>query len=300
MSDADREPPVRPVPNQHAGPLVEAPRTAVVTGAGRGIGRGLAIGLAANGYDVALVGRTRSHLDAVAAEIAAQARAAGRPTPVTVVVAVDVTDGPGVRAAVEQIESSLEPAGGTGLLVNNAGVVEQHEVPFAQDDVEDSWRVIETNVRGPLLFSRAVLPGMLARGGGRIVNINSGAGHRALPGYTGYGISKGALFRLTTLLDSQYRDQGLRAFDLAPGVVATDMTAGMPTHEDRTEWTPIEASLELLLAIGEGSLDALSGRYLRAGSDTPAELAARAYDIIVNDARTLRMVPYGPTDPLHR
>ena len=299
MSDADREPPVNPVPSQHAGPFVEAPRTAVVTGAGRGIGRGLAIGLAANGYELALVGRTRSHLDAVAAEIAAHAGDAGGPTPRTLVVAVDVTDGPGVRMAVEQIEQGLEPAGGVGLLVNNAGVVEQREVPFAQDDVEDSWRVIETNVRGPMLVSRALLPGMLARGGGRIVNINSGAGHRGLPGYTGYAISKGALFRLTTLLDTQYRDEGLRVFDLAPGVVATDMTAAMPTHDARTEWTPVEASLELLLAIGDGTLDALSGRYLRAGSDTVAELTARAYDIIVNDARTLRMVPYGPTDPLH-
>lgn len=262
----------------------------MVTGAGRGIGRALALGLAAAGYDVALVGRTREHLVAVAAEIADTAGA-----PRTVVVAVDLVDGPGVLRAAEQIRAELGPV---GLLVNNAGVVERAEVAFADDDVEDSWRVIETNVRGPMLLTHALLAGMLADGGGRIVNINSGAGHRGLATYTGYAISKGALARFTTQLDTQYREQGLRVFDLGPGVVRTDMTAAMPTHEGRTRWTPVEASLDLVLAIGAGELDALSGRFLRAGDDTADVLAARAYDIVVADARTLRLVRYGPDDPL--
>ena len=72
----------------------------------------------------------------------------------------------------------------------------------------------------------------------------------------------------------------------------------MPLHEGRTQWTPIEASLDLLLAVGSGELDRLSGRFLRAGEDTPAELVARTYEIQVADARRLRLVPYGPTDPL--
>ena len=292
--------PARPGP-QGAGPHPEVPRTAVVTGAGRGIGRALALGLAEAGYAVALVGRTAEHLEAVAQEIAdrAQGSTAQDPAaPRTVVVPVELTDGPAVRAAAERIEAELTDLGGVGLLVNNAGVVEHAELPFAQDDVEDAWRVIETNVRGPLLLTHALLHGMLSRGGGRVVNINSGAGHRGTHRYTGYGISKGALARFTTQLDTQYREEGLRVFDLAPGVVATDMTASMPTHHDRTDWTPVEESLELLLAVADGRLDALSGRFLRAGDDTVAELEARTYDIVIADARRLRLVPYGPTDPL--
>ena len=275
-----------------------APRTALVTGAGRGIGRGLALGLAAHGYDVALLGRSEEHLRAVAAEIGEAARATGRPEPRTVVVPADVTDRDAVRSAVAAVEEAFAAAGGVGLLVNNAGVIERSEVPFAEDDVEDVWRVVETNVRGPVLVTHAVLPGMLARGGGRIVNINSGAAHRPSPAYTGYGLSKGALARLTTILDAQYRDQGLVVVDLAPGVVATDMTASMPTWEGRTEWTPVEESLALVLAVGDGRLDALSGRFLRAGGDTPESLVAATDDVLAQDARRLRLVPYGPTDPI--
>jgi 3-oxoacyl-[acyl-carrier protein] reductase len=278
----------------------ERPSTAVVTGAGRGIGRGLALGLAAHGYDVALLGRTAAHLEAVAEEIAdraatgADGEPSGRP-PRTVVVPVDLTDAAAVREAAETVQREL---GAVGLLVNNAGVIEHAEVPFAEDDVEDVWRVVETNVRGPLLITHALLPGMLAAGGGHIVNINSGSGHRPTPTYTGYGISKGAVARFTTLLDAQYRDRGIVAVDLAPGVVTTDMTAGMPAHAGRTEWTPVEASVELLVAVGEGRLDALAGRFLRAGTDTVSSLEAHVYDIVVHDARTLRLVPFGPADPL--
>jgi 3-oxoacyl-[acyl-carrier protein] reductase len=199
------------------------PRTALVTGAGRGIGRGLAVGLARHGFRLVLVGRTPEHLERTAGE----ARDAGGD--VAAVVPVDVTDAAGVRSAVAHAQDALADDGGIGLLVNNAGVIERREVPFADDDPEDLWRVVETNVRGPVLVTHAVLPAMLARGGGRVVNINSGAAFRPSPAYTGYGLSKGALARLTTLLDAQYRDAGLRVFDLAPGVVATDMTASMPT-----------------------------------------------------------------------
>ena len=281
--------------NEHpAGRPAQAPRTAVVTGAGRGIGRSVARGLAAAGYDVALVGRTPEHLEQVVAEITAAARDAER-APRTLVVPVDLVDAFAVGAAADRITSDL---GGVGLLVNNAGVIERAEVPFAQDDVEDTWRVIETNVRGPLNITHALLPTLLAQGVGRIVNINSGAGHRGMTTYTGYAISKGALARLTTQLDTQYRERGLRVFDLAPGVVTTDMTAGMPSHEGRTAWTPVEATVEMIIAIGAGDLDALAGRFLRAGDDTPEVLAARAHDIVVADARTLRLVRYGPDDPL--
>lgn len=260
-------------------------RTALVTGAGRGIGRGIAIGLARSGYTVGLVGRTRAHLDAVADEIGQN----------VFVAAADLIDPTEVDDAVARIEDEL---GGIGLLVNNAGVIEREATDFVGDDVEDSWRVIEANVRGPLLVTHAVLPGMLARGGGRVVNLNSGAGHRAMTEYTGYAISKGALARFTTQLDAQYRDRGLRVLDLAPGHVETQMTTGMPMHAGRSDWTPVEAVAELVRAFGDGSLDALSGRFVRAGTDTVESLQAATARILAADARTLSLRHYGDDDPV--
>ena len=143
-------------------------RTALVTGAGRGIGRGIALGLAQAGYAVALVGPDAR---------APGRRRGGDRRPDVCVAAADLIDATAVLDAVARVEEEL---GGIGLLVNNAGVIERAEVPFVEDDVEDSWRVIEANVRGPLLVTHAVLPGMLARGDGRVLNLNSGAGHRAM------------------------------------------------------------------------------------------------------------------------
>ncbi|WP_240675331.1 SDR family NAD(P)-dependent oxidoreductase [Cellulomonas endophytica] len=261
---------------------VDVPRTALVTGAGRGIGRGIALGLAAAGYDLALVGRTRARLDAVADEV----RALGRHV---VVAAADLVDGAAVAGAVASSEAGLAVQGGIGLLVNNAGVIEAAERPFAEDDVEDMWRVVEANVRGPMLVTHAVLPAMLARGGGRVLDVNSGSGHRRQAHYTGYGSSKGALSRLTSLLDHQYRDRGIRTQDLAPGVVRTDMTARMPLHDDRKDWTSVEEVAELVRAFGDGELDELSGRFVRAGVDTPASLRACATRVVAEDLRVLRL-----------
>ena len=260
-------------------------RTAMVTGAGRGIGRGIAIGLAQAGYKVALVGRTRAHLDSVAREISGA----------VFVAAADLIDPTEVDDAVARVEDEL---GGIGLLVNNAGVIEREATDFVGDDVEDSWRVIEVNVRGPLLVTHAVLPGMLGRGSGRVVNLNSGAGHRAMTEYTGYAISKGALARFTTQLDAQYRDRGLRVIDLAPGHVETQMTTAMPMHAGRTQWTPVAAVAELVRAFGDGELDALSGRFVRAGTDTVDSLQAATAQIVATDARTLNLSRYGDDDPI--
>jgi len=81
-------------------------------------------------------------------------------------------------------------------------------------------------------------------------------------------------------------------------VVPTDMTASMPMHDNRTEWTPVQAIVDLLLGIARGELDALSGRFLRAGADTVASLQARTEQILATDARTLRLSTWGDDDPV--
>ncbi|MDM7831830.1 SDR family NAD(P)-dependent oxidoreductase [Cellulomonas edaphi] len=264
------------------------PSTALVTGAGRGIGRGLALGLARAGFAVALVGRTRAHLDVVADEVRAEGGTA-------FAAAADLVDATEVADAVARAEVEL---GGIGLLVNNAGVIERIETDFVEDDVEDSWRVVETNVRGPMLVSHAILPGMLAQGGGRILNVNSGSGYRAGAAYTGYSVSKGALARLTAMLDAQYRDRGVRVLDMAPGHVETDMTTAMPLHDGRSQWTPLDDVAAMAVAFARGELDELSGRFVRVGTDTVDSLRALAPRIVASDARALRLVPYGADDPI--
>lgn len=269
-------------------PHVAPARAALVTGAGRGIGRHLALGLAEAGIGVGLVGRTLSTLE----ETADACRDHG--VPVSVAVA-DVAVAADVGAAAETVRSDL---GTVGLLVNNAGAIEDREVPFAADDVDDVWRVIEVNVRGPLLVTHAVLGHMLDAGGGRIVGLSSGAAYRRSSSHTGYGIGKGGLARMTTILDAQYRARGIRTFDLSPGVVPTDMSTSMPMHDGRTDWTDPRAAVDLLVGIASGGLDTLSGRFLRAGVDTVGSLVAAAGRIVAADARRLQVTPWGDDDPL--
>ncbi len=130
------------------------------------------------------------------------------------------------------------------------------------------------------------------------MNINSGAAHGVRPVYTGYTVGKGALARFTSQIDAQFRDRGVRAFDVSPGVVQTDMTAGMPMHTGRTEWTPPEKVVELVAAIGDGRLDDLGGRFFRAGVDTVESLLDNRAAIIDADARVLRLAPVGADDPV--
>jgi NAD(P)-dependent dehydrogenase (short-subunit alcohol dehydrogenase family) len=139
---------------------------------------------------------------------------------------------------------------------------------------------------------------MVAAGGGRVVNLSSGSatgpGHVA----SAYNVSKTALARITGSTHLAGAEHGVLAFDLAPGVVRTDMTESMRAHDDRTEWTAPAQVTELLLAVVGGELDAWSGRLIRAGADTPASLRDRARQGLDDAARTVCLAPYGPGDPL--
>ncbi|MFD1719255.1 SDR family NAD(P)-dependent oxidoreductase [Georgenia deserti] len=253
-------------------------RTALVTGASRGIGRALALGLARAGLDVALIARDGVRLEEVTQEV----RDLGRRAAARV---ADVTDPDAVRAAVEAIEDALGPI---DLLVNNAGRIDT-EVPLWEADPDEWWAVVETNVRGPFLLARAVVPGMVARGGGRVIDLNSGAGTRDNADATAYYVSKTALFRIGGGLHEAGYDRGLRAFELAPGVVVTDMTSSMRAHANRTEWTDVAEVVDLAVAIARGELDAHSGRYLRAGTDTVESLRHQAGTDHPDAVRRLRV-----------
>jgi 3-oxoacyl-[acyl-carrier protein] reductase len=280
-----------------AGVTVPPARTALVTGASRGIGRAVAVGLAAAGLDVALLARDAGRLRGVADEVGRLGGGAGR----AAVVTADVTDAGAVSAAVATVEAEV---GGVDLLVNNAGRVDA-EVPLWEADPDEWWAVVETNVRGPFLLSRAVVPGMLARGGGRVVDLNSGAGSHDSRGASAYNVSKTALLRLGANMHRSGYESGLRTFEVAPGVVQTDMTASMVMHAGRTEWTPVDRTVEMIVAIAAGGLDAFSGAFVRVTHDSPqslrAALDAAAHagrDVPGPDGRRLRVTRWGDDDPM--
>lgn len=267
-----------------SGPL--AGQVAVVTGAGRGIGRGIAEGLAGRGAAVAVCARTADQVD----ETVAAVRAVGGSVRGAV---LDVTDRPAVETFVARAAEAL---GTPTLLVANAGSVDPAEVDPWEADPDDWWRVVEVNLRGVALVLRAVVPRMLAAGGGRVVTLTTGQALKDVTDYSAYATAKTGLLRLAGCYRLAGRDRGLSVFDVAPGVVRTAMTTSMPKWDDRTEWTDVSVVVDVVARLATGDYDGLSGPFVRAGDDDLDDLLAR----VTADpgARRLALRPYGPDDPL--
>jgi 3-oxoacyl-[acyl-carrier protein] reductase len=268
-----------------------AARVALVTGAGRGIGREIALGCARAGMRVGLLGRNRPALDATLSACAsAGAKAA-------VAVPADVTRFDAVKQAVRTVERDLGPV---DLLVNSAGAIDKAEVPPWATDADDWWQVVQTNLRGPYHLCRAVVPGMVERGRGHIVNLASGFAHRPSRDYSAYAVSKAGLSRLTDSLAAALEGTGVVVVDISPGLVRTDMTARMRMWSDAPEqaWNPADRIVDAVLAVAAGHLDVLSGRFVHASKDDLDLLVAQAADIVARDSRTLRLRSYGDADPL--
>jgi NAD(P)-dependent dehydrogenase (short-subunit alcohol dehydrogenase family) len=247
----------------------------LVTGGGRGIGAAVARELASAGMRIAVTGRTEAQVRSVAGEIDGLALIG------------DVARPADVERWVAETEGRL---GAIDLLVNNAAIVGAPE-PFWEHSPSEWWRVFEVNVFGAFLCCHAVLPGMVERRRGRIVNVTSGAAYiRDLPavgGDTSYPPSKAALTRFTERLAGDLADHGVLAFAVAPGIVRSEMTASLP---DTIPWTPPAAPPRLIRQIAEGKADALSGRYLHAEHDADLDaLAARADEIRQHDLNAIRL-----------
>ncbi|MGI9112866.1 MAG: SDR family oxidoreductase [Gaiellaceae bacterium] len=239
---------------------------ALVTGAGRGIGAGIARELAAHSWHVTVTGRTRDEVEEVAREIDGEA------------VVGDVSN----REDVERMIATAEPI---DLLVANAGVATWEE--SWETELDGWWRVFEVNVLGAYLTCRVALPGMIERGGGRIVITGSGASY--LPGSTSgaYAASKAAVGRFGEVLAKQVAPEGIKVFVISPGLVNTKMT-GERFPED-APWTPPELAPRLVRELASGRFDALSGRYLHAEHDPPDELEERIPRILAEDLNAIRL-----------
>jgi len=190
-----------------------ADRVVCVTGAGRGIGRAIALTMAGAGGRVALLARTLRETEAVGAEIAA---AGGQ----ALAVPCDVTSAASVDQAVAR---ALERFGRIDILVNNAGMAES--APLAKLD-EALWdRTIAVNLTGTYLATRAVLPGMIASGWGRVINIASVAGRVGLRYTSAYCAAKHGVLGFTRAVALEVATSGITVNAICPGWVDTDLTA---------------------------------------------------------------------------
>jgi 3-oxoacyl-[acyl-carrier protein] reductase len=188
-------------------------KAAIVTGASRGIGRAIAVDLAAEGAAVVVNYRAgRDEAEQVVAHIQGEG---GR----AVICQADVSDEAQVR---HMTAFTLRELGGVDVLVTNAGVVCDQ---LAAAMTVDQWEaVIQTNLRGPFLCIRAVLPHMLSQRAGSIVTISSIAAERGGRGQVNYAAAKGGLNALTRSLATELAPRGVRVNAVAPGMIVTNMT----------------------------------------------------------------------------
>lgn len=187
-------------------------QTAIVTGGGRGLGRAIAETLARLGASVVICSRNAPQLDEVVRDIK---RAGGR----ALAHAADVSDERQVRDLVLSTERWVGPA---TIVINNAGVLEPI-APLARTDAAQWLRSIAINVGGVYLVTRAVLPGMLERGHGRIVNVSSGAAVKPSAGWTAYCAAKAAVDQLSRALAVELEGTGVSVCAFAPGLMDTGM-----------------------------------------------------------------------------
>ena len=268
---------------------------AIVTGAGRGIGRAIAREYASHGAKVALASRTASQLDAVAREISGEGGAA-------LAVPTDVTDRESVARLVNRAESEL---GDVDILVNCAG--SYGAIGPVYECSADAWlRDITINLYGVFLCSHVLLPRMLARDRGYVINLIGGGTASPLAYGSAYGSSKAAVMRLTETMALELAETGVKVFAMSPGLVRTAMVASLVESSGGQRWAaesvnamfdegrdvPPTFAAAMAVQLVSGKLDGLAGRAVRADRDDAEELERTTGEIVENDERVLRMVSY--------
>jgi NAD(P)-dependent dehydrogenase (short-subunit alcohol dehydrogenase family) len=189
-------------------------KVAIVTGGGSGIGRGVALALAQSGARVVVCGRRQLPVAETAQAIQQQGGQA-------LAVQTDVSQ----QVDVERlVQAALQAFGTLDILINNAGVSGGDSIHT--HDFRDWERVMGTNLRGPFLMARAVLPTMRAKRSGHIINISSESGLEYYPGDGAYGVSKHALNALGEYIQRENQEYNIRVNTICPGMVVSEMTQG--------------------------------------------------------------------------
>jgi len=192
-------------------------RTALVTGAGKGIGRAVAQALAREGVNIGLVARTASDLERVADEVRA-----ANPQVRVAIAAADVGDRAAIEGAIARVTAQL---GDVDILVNNAGIAQFGSVLDMEPELWE--RMYRVNVLGTLYATRALLPSMIARRRGDVINVASTAGEKASATTGAYSASKAALLRLTEALAADVRKHDIRVTALMPSTVNTELASSV-------------------------------------------------------------------------
>lgn len=295
-------------------------RVAVVTGGGRGVGRAAALAFAEAGAAVLVTARSADEIEETAALIdAAGGRAASFPA--------DVTNLESLRAMLAFTEAEL---GAPSLLMNNAGGgAPGSSGRFETLEPEAIVAGLQINLISAMLLTRLVLPGMLDRGSGCIINVASGAGMLAMPFLAPYNVGKSGIVRFSEALALEFEGRGVTVFSMTPGNVLTKLTAPLwpgreqfiasppdgapwifpPGHAMEDDgWYPPERAAELCLFLASGAADALSGRFFSVHYDE-AELVANADRVDREQLYTLRIstldgieepIVYGDHGSAHR
>lgn len=203
-------------------------KSVLITGAGRGIGRGLALAFAREGCHVAALARTGSEV----AETADEVRKLGQRS---VALVCDVTDPSNVSGAVH---AAFAEFGQVDILINNAGYACFQ--PIKDLPLEEWQRTLSVNLTGPFLCIQAVLPHMIKRRSGRIINISSLAGLKPYPDQGAYCASKHGLNGLTKVLAMELREYGIGVHSICPGGIDTKLTQEAMPDRDRSNWMTAE------------------------------------------------------------
>jgi NAD(P)-dependent dehydrogenase (short-subunit alcohol dehydrogenase family) len=262
-------------------------QVALVTGAGRGIGRAIALRLADEGMAVGVIGRSPENIEETVSAI----KVKGVPS---FAAAVDVCDRSALDVAIRALQEELGPL---DLLVNNAGSNATFG-PTWEVDAEQWWSDISINLFGPFIASQLVLPTMIDRRQGRIVNIASGSGNRPSPNNSAYACSKLALIRLTDSLAAEIKEYGLSVFALSPGAVREGMPSRILQSPrgrqyigdliDSLDFVEPSLAADAVVFLASGAGDALTGRFFRSADDLPG-LVEHADEIEEGDYYQMRL-----------
>lgn len=267
----------------------------LLTGGGRGLGRVMARALSAAGASVGLVARSHDQLDETVRLVEESAGVAAA-------VATDVSDEAATAAAIGLLRERLGPI---DVLINNAGV----SGPIGrvwEVDPEDWWRAVEINFKGVFVCTRLVLPDMVARGKGRIINVTSEAGVYRWPNVSAYAVSKSAVVKFTENIAAETKREGIVVLSVHPGLHAIGLTEAALADEALpgspraavADWlreelageraVHPEQAADLIVQLSAGRGDALSGRHVSVHDDLDL-LLDRLADIRRNDLCTLRL-----------
>jgi NAD(P)-dependent dehydrogenase (short-subunit alcohol dehydrogenase family) len=271
-------------------------RNCLITGATGGLGGPLARAFWSAGACVALTGRDAAQLDRLRGELALSAQGGQK----VVAIAADLAGGGAVQL-VDRVEAQL---GGLTVLVNNAAM--QGPIgPAWENDLPQWERTIRTNLVAPFELCAAVLPGMLQRGRGKIINISGGGATSSRPHFSAYAASKAALVRLTEVLADETRGRGVDVNAIAPGAMNTRMTAEVVSagaakagqdeyqracKQAQSGGASPERAAALAVFLASAQSDGITGRLISALWDPWEELPGHLDEIRTSDIYTLRRI----------